>query len=213
MDSEQTKYDEIDDRFWNDVKDIAENQGEIRLNSGDDYSNVFYGLLLRLKKVAAVENWTTEEYEEKLYEAKSVIIEIASAIKCYWPDAPKKMFWAAPTSLHRHMNRDYKSGTQDAISPVSNNMIHEPVGKYSGMALTAAAVEYLEVVGHSSETRTIANALLEGGYQTTAKNFYNNTYGTLSREAESDNPRVVKEGSKWGLPGWSVEQSVLLPVT
>lgn len=83
----------------------------------------------------------------------------------------------------------------------------ETEGKYAGLELVASAVQYLRVVGHFSQTRAIADALIEGGYRTTARNFYNNVYGSLNREADKKTRRVVKSGPKWGLPEWEEEEA------
>lgn len=60
-----------------------------------------------------------------------------------------------------------------------------------------AAEKYLRMRGKPSGTREIAKALIEGGFETSAKNFYANLYTALGR---SD--AFVKVGKKWGLAEW-----------
>lgn len=72
-------------------------------------------------------------------------------------------------------------------------------GPYVGLSLVQATVKYLKTIGSSATTREICDALPRGGYETKARKFFNNVYGTLNRESERTSPRIVKAGSKWQL--------------
>lgn len=75
------------------------------------------------------------------------------------------------------------------------------VGTDSFFGLTAgdAARKFLRMAKKPQSTKTIHDAVLEGGYTTTAKNFYSNLYTALVRSDE-----FVNLGGRkgWGLAEW-----------
>ena len=76
-------------------------------------------------------------------------------------------------------------------------------GPYSGMVLAAAAADVLRSRQQWLKTHPLIEGLLAGGYKTGAKSLYLNCFSTLSSERKKKNPRVVKNGPKWGLPSWT----------
>ena len=74
---------------------------------------------------------------------------------------------------------------------------------YSGMVLAAATAKLLENRQRWLNTRDVVTALTSGGYESKAKDLYNNCFSTLQTESETEKPRVIKDGPKWGLPGWT----------
>ena len=78
--------------------------------------------------------------------------------------------------------------------------------RFSGLSLVAATENYLNAVGQFSDTRTVCNSLLAGGFETKAKNFYQTAFGTLNREAKREDSRLVKREAKWGLREWLDEE-------
>lgn len=76
---------------------------------------------------------------------------------------------------------------------------------YMGLSLIEASVVFLGSLRTEQwcDTRAITNALEAGGYDSKAADLYNNAFSTFTQEVKKDDPRIVKSGSRWGLPHWS----------
>lgn len=70
---------------------------------------------------------------------------------------------------------------------------------FSGMTVREAARRCLEAQGHPMSTSELAHTLLDGGFQTTAKNFRTTVYSTLAR----DEGCHVEDGI-WSLATWDL---------
>jgi hypothetical protein len=83
----------------------------------------------------------------------------------------------------------------------------EPIGEslppqvesdtFFGLSASDGAKKYLKMVKRPTSLAVICRALQEGGYLTTAKNFYSNLYTTLARSDD-----FVQVGKNWGLVEW-----------
>jgi hypothetical protein len=76
---------------------------------------------------------------------------------------------------------------------------------YRGMGTKLAAIKYLRLVGKPQGATAIANALLAGGKETTAKAFYRTLDNTLADAAKKKNSELIKVGKKWALKEWKIE--------
>lgn len=70
---------------------------------------------------------------------------------------------------------------------------------YKGLTVRDAAWRCLDAEGAPMKTKDLAEALIAGGLQTTAKNFRTTVYSTLSR----DDDFSVDDGS-WSLAEWAL---------
>lgn len=85
----------------------------------------------------------------------------------------------------------------------------EPVGvrisstAFKGEKTTLdAAIEYLGIVKRESSTRAIATGLLEHGFETASKDFYNTLFAILNREWKEGDRKIIKTEKGWTLPQW-----------
>lgn len=67
-------------------------------------------------------------------------------------------------------------------------------GKYSNMSLPDAIMSFLDEVGEPRTYTQIADALLEGGFETEAKNLYQSVSSTIIRMAKDNGNRLEKVG-------------------
>lgn len=72
-----------------------------------------------------------------------------------------------------------------------------PHDAFFGMTLPDAAKKYLAIVKRTTPHPALCDALLEGGFKTSAANFREVVRSTLSR-----NPDFVKISGQWGLAEW-----------
>lgn len=68
---------------------------------------------------------------------------------------------------------------------------------FFGMTIADAAKKYLGVTRKTATTRAIAEALIAGGFKTSAKNFVENVRSIISR-----NPGIVFINGEYGLAEW-----------
>lgn len=69
-------------------------------------------------------------------------------------------------------------------------------GPYTGKGVEESALEYLRTVQRTQKTAQVADALLEGGIETEAKNFSSTVFGSLRRLVEKGQVEKVGAG-KW----------------
>lgn len=82
----------------------------------------------------------------------------------------------------------------------------EVAGLYAGKSIPEAAELFLGSVGQPPRpTREIADKLLEGGLKSQAKNLYATIFGSLRREVQKEDSRIIKVGTAWGLRDWYPE--------
>ena len=98
-------------------------------------------------------------------------------------DSERKELLAAITALERLIARRNGHDRPQTSST-----------QFKGVTLKRAVTEYLALVGTPQGTTEIRDALLLGGYETKARNFYNAIYTTLARMED-----VIKKNSKWQL--------------
>lgn len=88
--------------------------------------------------------------------------------------------------------------------PVSSNRSVEPQEiprtAFHGFNLPGAIKAYLGMVKRKQSTKEILDALQRGGFMTTAKSHYSNTYTGLVRLEKSG--QVARVGDDWGLAEW-----------
>jgi hypothetical protein len=85
-------------------------------------------------------------------------------------------------------------------------LVQENDGRYSGLGIVDVTVEVLRASGKPMKTAEIAEAAIEGGFETKAENVSNTFFGSLRREDKSDRRRIIKTGKgQWGLPEWETE--------
>jgi len=82
----------------------------------------------------------------------------------------------------------------------------EPVGEitplmFKDMKLIEGVVKFLQIVKMPQTTRQIANAMLAGGYKTTAKDFPDTVKGTLKQYIHPKGG-VIWHDKKWSLKEW-----------
>jgi hypothetical protein len=70
-------------------------------------------------------------------------------------------------------------------------------GVFHGMSVSEAARTFLEMKKQKQRTRTICDAMLAGGIESDARDFYSNVYTTLAR-----NKDFFKRGKYWMLTSW-----------
>jgi hypothetical protein len=70
-------------------------------------------------------------------------------------------------------------------------------GVFHGMSVAEAARTFLEMKKVKQKTRTICDAMLQGGIESDARDFYSNVYTTLAR-----NKDFFKRGKYWALTSW-----------
>jgi hypothetical protein len=75
-------------------------------------------------------------------------------------------------------------------------------GMFHGMSLTEAAVAYLRVTKQKRSIRDIADALEQGGFYHTSKDFTNTVRAVLARNAAQEGGEIVKDGTFWALAEW-----------
>lgn len=68
---------------------------------------------------------------------------------------------------------------------------------FFGMTIPEAAKKYLSIVRRTTPHPALCDALLDGGFKTTATNFREVVRSTLGR-----NPEFVKISGQWGLNEW-----------
>lgn len=73
---------------------------------------------------------------------------------------------------------------------------------FFGMNILDAAVKYLHMAKRPKRADEIADALLAGGYMTTAKNFQANVQTTLRREDDREGSTVWMPNKTWALAEW-----------
>lgn len=72
---------------------------------------------------------------------------------------------------------------------------------FFGLGIVDAAKKYLGMTRRPQSSKEIATALVQGGFHTTAKDFYNTVFGVLSREWKN-NGEIVKVNKEWGMAEW-----------
>lgn len=96
-------------------------------------------------------------------------------------------------------------------SPLTEGLIeYEPgdirAGVFLSMNIGDAAMKLLTMRKQPMSTRAIADALEQGGFHHTSKNFINTVNTALYRLGAGDDPILVRVGREWGLrtwyPGW-----------
>lgn len=88
-----------------------------------------------------------------------------------------------------------------ALSPITGELLIEN-GAFFGMSIQDAAEKYLRMTPRVLRaTKEIADALEEGGFDTSSKRFFNTVYNSLSRYTAPNGP-FVKVNGKWGLLEW-----------
>jgi hypothetical protein len=84
-----------------------------------------------------------------------------------------------------------------AVAPVVNASTSISHDAFFGMSLPDAARKYLSVVKKTVPHPQLCDALLDGGFKTSATNFREVVRSALSRH-----PDFVKINSQWGLSEW-----------
>lgn len=74
-------------------------------------------------------------------------------------------------------------------------------GMFFGMSLTEAAKAYLQTVRRKQSAREIAEALEQGGFHHTSRDFPNTVRAILARNAANEG-EFVKLQTDWGLASW-----------
>ena len=74
-------------------------------------------------------------------------------------------------------------------------------GMFDGMKLIEAVVLYLRLMKTGQSTRQISEALLKGGYQTTARDFTDTVRSTLKQYKSPKGP-ILWVNNKWELKEW-----------
>lgn len=72
---------------------------------------------------------------------------------------------------------------------------------FFGLSLVDASHKYLAIVKTPRNAREIAEALLEGGFKTTSKDFNNTVFSVLSREDKNEGT-IAKVNKGFGLAEW-----------
>jgi hypothetical protein len=80
------------------------------------------------------------------------------------------------------------------VAGVSTTLSHDA---FFGMTIPDAARKYLSIVKKTVPHPQLCDALLDGGFKTSAANFREVVRSTLGR-----NPEFVKVNSQWGLGEW-----------
>ena len=70
-------------------------------------------------------------------------------------------------------------------------------GIFHGLSISEAAKKYLSMMKKKQRTGAICTAILKGGIETTAKNFYSNVYSIMQRDKA-----FIKLGTAWALTEW-----------
>jgi hypothetical protein len=70
-------------------------------------------------------------------------------------------------------------------------------GVFHGMSVSEACRTYLEITKKKQKTRAICDAVLQGGIESDARDFYSNVYTTMAR-----NKDFIKLGKYWALSEW-----------
>jgi hypothetical protein len=75
---------------------------------------------------------------------------------------------------------------------------------FAGMGVVPAAIKYLEIRGDDADTKTIAEALIAGGFETKSRKFANMLHSILSRDMNEypDATKLVRVRKRWGLKTW-----------
>lgn len=77
-----------------------------------------------------------------------------------------------------------------------------PSGAFLGKSIPEAAKLYLAIVKRKQTSREIAEALLKGGIESSAKNFNTQVHSILDRARKSGAGIVKLDKSHWGLVEW-----------
>jgi Adenosine deaminase z-alpha domain len=77
-----------------------------------------------------------------------------------------------------------------------------PAGAFLGKSIPEAAKLYLAIVKRKQTSREIADALKNGGIESTAKNFYGNVHAILDRARKAGSGIIKLGRSNWGLAEW-----------
>ena len=75
-------------------------------------------------------------------------------------------------------------------------------GAYAGLKIVDSVVSALETTQKAMNSRELTEVLLAGGFETESKTPRKYVYIALRREALKEEPRVVKQKNKFGLPSW-----------
>jgi hypothetical protein len=82
-------------------------------------------------------------------------------------------------------------------TPITSMATEIPHDAFFGMTIPEAAKKYLALVKRTAPHPTLCDALLEGGFKTSAANFREVVRSTLGRNFE-----FVKVSGQWGLAEW-----------
>lgn len=77
-----------------------------------------------------------------------------------------------------------------------------PAGAFLGKSIPEAAKLYLAIVKRKQTSREIADALKNGGIESTAKHFYGNVHAILDRARKAGSGIIKLGRSHWGLAEW-----------
>lgn len=73
---------------------------------------------------------------------------------------------------------------------------------FFGLSLVDAVKKYLRMSKRKKSTKDIVDALEQGGFTHTSKNFYGTVFTALSRDSEKAGSELVKVGKEWGIAEW-----------
>lgn len=102
--------------------------------------------------------------------------------------------------------------TSTLVPSVSGGEV--PAGAFLGKSIPEAAKLYLGIVKRKQTSREIADAIKNGGIESTAKNFYGNVHAILDRARKAGSGIIKLGRSHWGLAEWypaGLRSSVLAP--
>lgn len=91
-----------------------------------------------------------------------------------------------------------KAAIETSIAGIKQMLGQEVLpGTFHGLSMAEAAKKYLRMVKVKKKTKEICDALLKGGVETIAKDFYSNMFNVMQR-----NKDFIKLGVYWGLSEW-----------
>ena len=98
-----------------------------------------------------------------------------------------------------------KSESGGSIPPVAEDdekpLAEIAFGMFANMILIEAVVKFLRLVKVAQSTKQISEALLRGGYKTTARDFSDTVRSTLKQYKHPDGPMLWID-NKWELKEW-----------
>ena len=85
------------------------------------------------------------------------------------------------------------------VEPENTDKPSIPAKIYADMTYLDAAVHYLRLVGHKLTNREIADAMTEGGKESSSKRFSDTVRAVLRYEADKADSPIYWTGSHWDL--------------